>query len=99
MAEETKRDTLKVSMTLDEDRVIELIDDYIAGNLLEKVVHCIDCKWRYMDKWCLHFAYHEGEAGAKTPYETMHKLINEYTIKCTSLGGEYFRGARGWLNI
>ena len=36
-------------------------------------------------------AYHEGETGAKTPYDTMHKLINEYTIKCTSLGGEYFK--------
>lgn len=35
-------------------------------------------------------AYHEGETGAKTPYDTMHKLINSYTIKCTSLGGEYF---------
>lgn len=39
-------------------------------------------------------AYHEGETGAKTPYDTMHKLINSYTIKDTSLGGEYFRGGR-----
>ena len=57
MAEETKRDTLKVNVTLDEDRVIELIGDYAVGNLLEKVVHCIDCKWHYKDKWCLHFMY------------------------------------------
>ncbi len=37
-------------------------------------------------------AYHEGETGAKTPYDTMHKLVNAYTIKSTTLGGEYFRG-------
>ncbi len=36
-------------------------------------------------------AYHEGETGAKTPYDTMHKLINNYVIKKTSLGGEYFK--------
>lgn len=35
-------------------------------------------------------AYHEGETGAKTPYDLMHKIINEYTIKETTLGGEYF---------
>ena len=35
-------------------------------------------------------AYHEGETGAKTPYSHMHKLINEYCIKETTLGGEYF---------
>lgn len=36
-------------------------------------------------------AYHEGETGAKTPYHTMHKLINNYVIESTSLGGEYFK--------
>ena len=36
-------------------------------------------------------AYHEGETGAKTPYDLMHKLINSYAIKESSLGGEYFK--------
>lgn len=36
-------------------------------------------------------AYHEGETGAKTPYDLMHKLTNGYTIKETTLGGEYFK--------
>lgn len=36
-------------------------------------------------------AYHEGETGAKTPYDLMHKLINSYAIKETSLGGDYFK--------
>lgn len=36
-------------------------------------------------------AYHEGETGAKTPYDCMHPIQNEYTIKETSLGGEYFK--------
>lgn len=35
-------------------------------------------------------AYHDGETGAKTPYDLMHKLINGYTIKDTTLGGSYF---------
>ena len=35
-------------------------------------------------------AYHEGETGALTPYSHMHKLINRYCIKDTSLGGDYF---------
>lgn len=35
-------------------------------------------------------AYHEGETGALTPYNVMHKIVNEYTIKETTLGGEYF---------
>ena len=35
-------------------------------------------------------AYHEGETGALTPYSHMHKLINRYCIKDTTLGGEYF---------
>ena len=37
-------------------------------------------------------AYHEVETGAKTPYSHMHKLINEYVIKHTTLGGDYFVG-------
>ena len=36
-------------------------------------------------------AYHEGETRAKTPYDLMHKLINSYAIKESSLGGEYFK--------
>ena len=36
-------------------------------------------------------AYHEGETGAKTPYRYIHKLINQYCIKDTSLGGDYFK--------
>lgn len=37
-------------------------------------------------------AYHEGSTGAKTPYDCMHKLVNAYTIKETSLAQEYFNG-------
>lgn len=36
-------------------------------------------------------AYYEGETGALTPYSHMHKLINRYCIKDTSLGGDYFK--------
>ena len=36
--------------------------------------------------------YHEGETAAKTPYDHMHKLMNAYTIKGTSLGGDRFAG-------
>ena len=36
-------------------------------------------------------AYHEGENEAKTPYDLMHPLSNEYAIKETTLGGDYFR--------
>ena len=36
-------------------------------------------------------AYHEGETGAKTPYDLMHKIVNGYTIKETTLGGSFFR--------
>lgn len=32
--------------------------------------------------------YHEGETAAKTPYECMHRLENQYVI--TSLGGDRF---------
>ena len=34
--------------------------------------------------------YHEGETAAKTQYDKMHKLINAYVVKDTSLGGERF---------
>ena len=34
--------------------------------------------------------YHEGETAAKTPYHTMHKLINRYCISKTTLGGGRF---------
>ena len=36
-------------------------------------------------------AYHEGETGALTPYSHMHKLINRYCIKDTTLGGDFFK--------
>lgn len=32
--------------------------------------------------------YHEGETVAKTPFDKMHKLINRYVIKETTLGGK-----------
>jgi len=35
-------------------------------------------------------AYHAGETGAKTPYDLMHKLVNEFVIEKTMLGGIYF---------
>lgn len=31
--------------------------------------------------------YNEGETAAKTPFDCMHKLINSFTIKASSLGG------------
>ncbi len=34
--------------------------------------------------------YHEGETAANTPYDCMHKLLNRYVIKETSLGGKVF---------
>ena len=37
-------------------------------------------------------AYHDGETGAKTSFDLMHKLINGYCIKETTLGGEFFKG-------
>lgn len=36
--------------------------------------------------------YHDGETSAKTSYDDMHKLINAYTIKDTSIGGGRFTG-------
>lgn len=38
-------------------------------------------------------AYHSGETGAKTPYDTMHPLRNAYTIEKTTLGGAFFEEA------
>lgn len=35
--------------------------------------------------------YHEGETAAKTPYDHIHKLINGFTIKKTTIGGEVFK--------
>ena len=32
--------------------------------------------------------YHEGSTAANTPLNCMYKLINAYTIKATTLGGE-----------
>ena len=31
--------------------------------------------------------YHEGDTASLTPYASMHKLINAYTIKKSTLGG------------
>ena len=31
--------------------------------------------------------YSSGDTAAKTPFDCMHKLVNEYTINLTSLGG------------
>lgn len=36
-------------------------------------------------------AYHDGETGAKTPYDCMHKILNSHVIKDTTLGGSYFK--------
>ena len=35
--------------------------------------------------------YHEGETAAKTSYDYMHKLVNAYAVKATSLGGDRFK--------
>lgn len=34
--------------------------------------------------WCW---YHEGETAASTPINVMHKIMNDYCIKRTTLGG------------
>ena len=34
--------------------------------------------------------YHGGDTAAKTPYNMMHKLVNGYCIKETTLGGRHF---------
>ena len=40
--------------------------------------------------------YHEGETAAKTSYDHMHKLVNEFVITETTLGGGRFeRGEQG----
>lgn len=31
--------------------------------------------------------YSEGDTAAKTPYEAIHKIVNAYAIKETTLGG------------
>ena len=31
--------------------------------------------------------YHEGDTAAKTPYDRMHKLVNQHCIKKSTLGG------------
>ena len=36
-------------------------------------------------------AYHSGETGAKTPFDLMHPLVNDYCINDTTLGGDYFK--------
>lgn len=34
--------------------------------------------------------YHDGETGALTQYQNMHRISNSYVIKETTLGGQYF---------
>lgn len=36
--------------------------------------------------------YSSGDTAAKTPFDCMHKLVNGYVIKDTSLGGERWHG-------
>jgi len=38
-------------------------------------------------------AYNEGDTGAMTAYELMHPLFNEYCIKETTLGGDFFENS------
>ncbi len=38
--------------------------------------------------------YSDGETAAKTPFDCMHKIVNGYAIKETSLGGEGMRCVR-----
>lgn len=39
--------------------------------------------------------YHEGETAAKTAYYLMHKLVNGFTIKETTIGGDTFKESEG----
>ena len=41
---------------------------------------------------CAFVCYNEGETAARTPYELMHKILNKYVVKKTSLGGSVFNG-------
>lgn len=34
--------------------------------------------------------YHEGTTAAKTPFDRMYKLRNDYCVKETTLGGAWF---------
>ena len=36
--------------------------------------------------------YHLFNMAVKTPYDCMHKLVNEFTIKNITLGGDTFNG-------
>lgn len=47
--------------------------------------------------------YHEGDTAANTPLGCMYKLMNNYVVKATTLGGvvesvEYKEGARDVIN-
>lgn len=39
--------------------------------------------------------YHEGDTASKTPFDCMHKLVNAYTVRETSLGGR--SGKEIWM--
>lgn len=41
--------------------------------------------------------YHSGDTASKTPFDCMHKLINDCCIIETNLGGETFRQRVKWL--
>ena len=43
-------------------------------------------------------AYHEGETGAKTPYDLMHPLVNAFVIEKTMLGWLYFEQEDDLIN-
>lgn len=60
---------------------------YVNGDRYElgRIKRLCDCESAFV-------CYHEGETAAKTPYDCMHKLVNEFTIKNTTLGGDTFNG-------
>ena len=39
--------------------------------------------------------YSEGETAAKTPFNCMHRMVNSYVIRETTLGS---RGGSGWMD-
>lgn len=44
---------------------------------------------------CAFVCYHECETAAATPYDTIHPLVNAYTIKSTTLGVDRFADMEG----
>lgn len=67
-------------------------EDFTEG---EYIVYCNGPKYEIGRIANLHddgafVCYHEGETAAKTPYDLMHKIVNGFAIKETSLGGGRF---------